>query len=79
MSLAPVAPTLPPASVNSLLTVTELVSSNRRSAVNVAVQVTPPSPLVRPPSVPLNRHVALSKPVTASEKVIVTIELLSLS
>ena len=79
-SVAPVTPMLPTASLYSPLTVTEPVPSKSSSAVNVAVQVTPPSlddrPLTAPPTTVRS---VLSKSTTASVNVIVTSELLSLS
>ncbi|VVN67142.1 hypothetical protein PS687_05293 [Pseudomonas fluorescens] len=52
-----------------------VVSAMLLAAVNVPVQVMPPSPLVKVPTVPFcTVRSAAVRPVTASEKVMVTVE-----
>ena len=74
--LAPANGALPAESVKVVATLITLVASSRSSVgVKVPVQVTPPSPLLTALSVPLARVISeLSKAVTASEKVMVRVE-----
>ncbi|MNV82872.1 hypothetical protein D3C71_1766350 [compost metagenome] len=70
-------PALPAKSATPVLSsvITLVVSAMLLAAVNVPVQVIPPSPLLTALSVPLATvRSALLKPATASEKVMVTSE-----
>ena len=80
VSLAPVTPTLLTASAYAPLTVTDAPVVESSVAVNVPVQVTPPSELVKVPSVPPATVTSLfAKPVTASLNVIVTVDVFVVS